>query len=65
MPTPAALPKQDTKPQPPVEPALEDCCRSGCNPCVFDIYAEELERYEQRLAQWEARQAQPQPASGR
>ena len=49
----------DTKPQPPVEPALEDCCRSGCNPCVFDIYDEELARYEERLAQWEARQAQP------
>ncbi|GAB3460995.1 hypothetical protein GCM10027321_21160 [Massilia terrae] len=31
----------------PVEPELEDCCRSGCMPCIFDIYAEELERYEE------------------
>lgn len=46
----------DPKPQPPVEPALEDCCRSGCNPCVFDIYAEELARYEAWLS---AQQAQP------
>jgi hypothetical protein len=25
---------------------------------VFDIYAEELARYEQRLAEWAARQAE-------
>lgn len=31
---------------PPVEPELEDCCRSGCCPCVFDLYAEALERYD-------------------
>lgn len=30
----------------PVEPELEDCCRSGCIPCIFDLYADELERYE-------------------
>jgi hypothetical protein len=41
---------------PPVEPELEDCCRSGCTPCVFDLYAEALERYEAWLA------AQPRPA---
>ncbi|HEY1226984.1 MAG TPA: oxidoreductase-like domain-containing protein [Ramlibacter sp.] len=35
---------------PPVEPDLEDCCRSGCCPCVFDLYAEALERYEAWLA---------------
>jgi hypothetical protein len=35
---------------PPVEPELEDCCRSGCTPCVFDLYAEAVERYEAWLA---------------
>jgi hypothetical protein len=35
---------------PPVEPELEDCCRSGCCPCVFDLYAEAMERYEAWLA---------------
>ncbi|MGZ5200990.1 MAG: oxidoreductase-like domain-containing protein [Telluria sp.] len=35
---------------PPVEPELEDCCRSGCSPCVFDLYAEAVERYEAWLA---------------
>lgn len=49
-------PGGDPKPLPPSPPELEDCCRSGCNPCVFDLYEAELERYERALAAWEARQ---------
>lgn len=49
------------RPEPPVQPALEDCCRSGCVPCVFDLYEEALARYEKELAAWEAEQA-AQPA---
>jgi hypothetical protein len=52
---PTPLPEADPRPQPPCEPALEDCCRSGCNPCVFDLYEQALERYEQALAAWRAR----------
>jgi hypothetical protein len=58
MPQPAAPtppPDFDPRPQPPTEPALEDCCRSGCNPCVFDLYEQALERYEAALAAWRAR----------
>lgn len=53
------------RPVPPVQPALEDCCRSGCTPCVFDLYEEALERYERALAAWEAarRDAQAPPAA--
>lgn len=42
------------RPVPPVQPDLEDCCRSGCVPCVFDLYEEALERYERELAAWKA-----------
>ncbi|WP_236591830.1 oxidoreductase-like domain-containing protein [Paraburkholderia metrosideri] len=38
-------------------PELEDCCQSGCSPCVFDLYDEALERYKTALAEWQARQA--------
>ena len=30
----------------PVEPADDDCCGDGCNPCVFDTYDMKMERYE-------------------
>jgi hypothetical protein len=36
---------------------MEDCCHSGCSPCVFDLYDEALERYKAALAAWEARHA--------
>jgi hypothetical protein len=41
----------DTPPVRPVEPPLEACtrgarCRSGCSPCVFDLYEADLARYE-------------------
>ncbi|PZO07397.1 MAG: oxidoreductase-like protein [Lysobacteraceae bacterium] len=41
-------------PQPPEKPLPSDCCDSGCQRCVFEIYAEELERHAQRLAEWRA-----------
>jgi hypothetical protein len=50
-PTPAA----DPRPAPPKEPALEDCCGTGCAICVFDAYQIAFENYERALAAWEAR----------
>lgn len=46
----------DPPPVPPVAPELEDCCGSGCNPCIFDVYQEALERYREELAAWQERQ---------
>jgi len=42
----------DPRPQPPQEPALELCCNSGCEPCVFDRYSEALEHYHGALRAW-------------
>ena len=39
-------------PAPPVEPEPWQCCGSGCEPCVYDRYWEDLERYEKALERW-------------
>jgi hypothetical protein len=51
----------DKQPTPPIEPALEDCCHSGCDPCIFDIYQDALERYRMALHEWQARQPRSKP----
>ncbi|MCG7400226.1 MULTISPECIES: oxidoreductase-like domain-containing protein [Caballeronia] len=51
-------PADDPRPTPPERPLPEDCCRSGCNQCVFELYREALERYEADVRAWEARHAQ-------
>jgi hypothetical protein len=53
----------DPRPEPPKPPELEDCCNSGCNPCVFDLYEDLAERYRVELAAWEARHAQANAAA--
>ena len=50
-----AIPPDDPRPTPPTRPELEECCRGGCDPCVFDLYRDELARYEATLRQWELR----------
>ncbi len=35
-------------PPPPREPDPEECCGSGCERCVFDLYEERLERWRRR-----------------
>ncbi|MBW9102723.1 hypothetical protein JNB89_03190 [Paraburkholderia phenoliruptrix] len=62
---PRAASADDPKPQPPVQPDLDDCCHSGCSPCVFDLYDEALERYEVALAQWQARKMGQAEEAGR
>jgi hypothetical protein len=46
----------DPRPQPPREPHPDECCRSGCEPCVYDLYWQALERYEEALRRWEGRE---------
>ena len=46
---------EDREPQPPRQPEQWECCRSGCEPCIYDVYWEALERYERALEAWSAR----------
>jgi hypothetical protein len=54
---PARPNNPDPRPVAPQRPANDECCRSGCSPCVFDLYAEDLALYEAALSAWEERQA--------
>eukprot|EP00898_Chlorokybus_atmophyticus_P001381 jgi/Chlat1/2243/Chrsp17S02784 len=44
----------------PQKPGLGDCCAGGCTPCVWDVYYEQLEKYqeEQRSAEVDRRHEQ-------
>ena len=55
LPKPAA--DDDPQPQPPRSPEPGECCQSGCEPCVYDVYWDALERYEQALQAWQKRRA--------
>jgi len=52
----SVLSAKDDPPTPPERPGDSECCQSGCSPCVFDFYYEELEEYRVELKAWEARQ---------
>ncbi|MGZ5117526.1 MAG: oxidoreductase-like domain-containing protein [Burkholderiales bacterium] len=45
----------DPEPQPPREPEPWECCRSGCDPCVYDAYWDAVARYEAALEAWKVR----------
>ena len=45
----------DPRPTPPVRPDNDDCCKSSCDPCIFDVYDDALDRYRAALQAWEAR----------
>ena len=46
-------------PPPPVEPELDECCGSGCERCVFDVYQERLERWRRRCEELRRQQREP------
>ena len=45
----------DPRPHPPEKPLPAECCESGCEVCVYDVYADQLEAYEAALKAWKAR----------
>ena len=62
------LDPSDPEPTPPLAPADDECCGNGCDPCIFDFYALERERYLKALKAWQERQAgrvnTPSPSGG-
>jgi hypothetical protein len=53
------------RPVPPERPGPDDCCRGACDPCIFEIYEEALERYRAQLRAWEERQARTKAGGAR
>ena len=49
MPSPSR-PDDDPRPDPPERPDDDACCRCGCDPCIFDLYDAEMERWRIELA---------------
>jgi hypothetical protein len=46
---------EDPRPEPPRAPEEGECCQSGCVPCIYDLYWEAVDRYEQALRAWQTR----------
>ena len=36
-------------PSPPEEPLRSECCGRGCDPCIFDYYADALATWKERV----------------
>lgn len=50
-----APPDHDPRPRPPAPEDYDACCGSGCDPCIFDLYDQAVERYRKSLEAWRAR----------
>ncbi|MGY0556678.1 MULTISPECIES: oxidoreductase-like domain-containing protein [unclassified Lysobacter] len=61
VPTPTS---DDPPPLLPERPLPMDCCDSGCERCVSDIYADEMDHYQVLLAAWRARNPGRDPDAG-
>ena len=61
--TPPDLPDPDPMPEPPPQPDFDTCCGSGCDPCIFDLYDLEMDKYRQALRAWKARHPEAPPTA--
>ena len=61
MSTDPSLPaeKDDPPPVAPLPPDDAACCGSGCDPCIWDWYQQERDRYQAELKAWQARHPPP------
>lgn len=55
LPVPAPTVAKDPRPVEPERPLPMECCDSGCDSCVHDVYADEVEHYRDLLAAWQER----------
>ena len=53
----AAAGAPDHAPLEPPRPEDYECCGNGCEPCVFDLHAQALERWRAEMKAWRERQA--------
>jgi len=58
----AAQPSDDPPPVRPEAPDPGDCCGSGCVRCIYDVYEDALEHYEEALAAWQQRHPDQPPS---
>lgn len=54
----------DDLPPPPERPDPEECCNSGCVPCIMDYYEEAMERWRDKVAAIKRQRAQNGSAEG-
>jgi len=54
---PSSIADQELPPRP-LPPRDEDCCRSDCPMCVFNLYDRELERWQEQVAAIKAARAE-------
>ena len=47
----------DPPPLEPPRPEDYECCGNGCEPCVFDLHAQAVDRWRGEMKAWRARQA--------
>jgi hypothetical protein len=47
----------DPPPLEPTRPEDYECCGNGCEPCVFDLHAQAVDRWRGEMNAWRARQA--------
>lgn len=55
MNTPIPPSEDDPEPIAPTPPEPYECCQSGCIPCIYDLYNDEMDRYREALKVWRER----------
>lgn len=55
--TAAPADPSDPAPLEPPRPEDYECCGNGCEPCVFDLHAQAVERWRAEMKAWRERQA--------